>query len=88
MIETIMIWVIFGTLTGLLSAAITPRETMLILKHHIIPSVLGALIGGYVYSIFSNSVNNSFDMMSVFVSILGSAIILTFIRSYQEHETR
>ena len=81
MIGTILFWLIFGFLVGLIAKWIVPGEGPGGVLGDIIVGIIGAFIGGWVYGLFGHSGVTGFNIPSIICAIIGAVILLFIIRA-------
>jgi len=81
LIGTILFWLIFGFLVGLIAKWIVPGEGPGGVLGDIIVGIIGAFIGGWVYGLFGHSGVTGFNIPSIICAIIGAVILLFIIRA-------
>ena len=76
---SILSWIIIGGLAGWLASRLTHNRHMGLLGH-VALGVLGAFVGGYLFSFFGQTGFTGFNLYSFFVATIGAAVILTLAR--------
>jgi uncharacterized membrane protein YeaQ/YmgE (transglycosylase-associated protein family) len=72
-------WIILGGLAGWIASALTgQREGCLV---SIAVGVVGALIGGFVFSLIGGAPVTGFNLWSLFVAVVGAVIFLLLLRA-------
>jgi uncharacterized membrane protein YeaQ/YmgE (transglycosylase-associated protein family) len=71
-------WLIVGGVAGLFANSVMHSKMGLIAD--IIIGILGALAGGFVFSLIGQPGVTGFNLWSVFVSFIGAVILLAVIR--------
>ena len=72
-------WVVLGGLAGW-TAALLLHERQGCLTH-VIVGVLGALLGGFLFSLAGARPVVRFDLWSLFVAVIGSVALLAVVRA-------
>ncbi|MDB5194894.1 MAG: Transglycosylase-associated protein [Parcubacteria group bacterium] len=75
----ILLWIVFGAIAGWIASVITGSREGLLLD--IIVGIVGAVIGGWVMSLFGNSGVTGFNLYSFLVAIVGSVILLFIVKA-------
>lgn len=77
----ILLWIIFGALAGWVASLIMGADAQMGALANIVVGILGAVIGGLLMNFFgySNTVTG-FDIPSLAVAILGSAVLIWLVR--------
>ena len=68
-------WAIFGLITGFVASRIVNRqgEGCII---NIVLGIVGALVGGFIFSQIGGSSITGFNLYSMFVAIIGAIVVL------------
>lgn len=69
-------WIILGAIAGWLASIVTGRNAQMGCIANIIAGVVGALIGGFVFSAFGGSPITGFNLYSLIVAFIGAVIVL------------
>ena len=69
-------WVVLGAIAGWLASIITKRNEQMGCIANIVAGVIGALIGGFVFSLFGGQGVTGFNLPSLFVAFVGAVIVL------------
>jgi uncharacterized membrane protein YeaQ/YmgE (transglycosylase-associated protein family) len=75
----IILWIVFGAIAGWIASVITGSREGLLLD--IIVGIVGAVIGGWVMSLFGNTGVTGFNLYSFIVAIIGSVILLAIVKA-------
>jgi uncharacterized membrane protein YeaQ/YmgE (transglycosylase-associated protein family) len=75
----ILLWIVFGAIAGWLASVITQTREGLLLD--IIVGIVGAVVGGWVMSLFGNTGVTGFNLYSFVVAILGAVILLVIVKA-------
>ena len=75
----ILAWIVLGLIAGMIAKAIVPSGPGGLLGD-IIVGIVGAFIGGYVYTFFGHAGITGFNLWSILCAIVGALILLTIIR--------
>lgn len=76
---TIIIWIIFGGLVGLVASMIMGGGNGLLID--IILGIIGASVGGWVMDFFGKSGVSGFNIYSFLVALLGAIILIAIARA-------
>lgn len=68
-------WVVVGLIAGALAGAVTGRKVRGCLPT-ILVGVLGALVGGFIFSAVGSRGVDEFGVWSIFVAFVGASILL------------
>lgn len=72
-------WIILGGIAGWLASIITSNSKDMGLFKNIVIGILGAVIGGWVFSFFGQTGVTGLNLWSIFVSFVGAAILLIVV---------
>lgn len=75
-ITGIIVFIIFGLVVGLLARAIMPGRQNLSLVMTAILGMAGALIGGWIVSLFTGARPDRFDPLGLIGSLIGALALL------------
>ena len=76
---SIIAWVVIGGLAGWIASAILrEREGCLM---YVILGIVGAFIGGFVFSALGKAPMTGFNLYSLFVAVVGSLILIAIVRA-------
>ncbi|KNZ43179.1 GlsB/YeaQ/YmgE family stress response membrane protein [Acetobacterium bakii] len=78
----IIAWIVLGGLAGWLASIITKNNASMGLIKNIVVGILGAMIGGFVFSFFGGTGVTGFNLWSIFVAFIGAAILLFIINLF------
>lgn len=77
----IIVWIIFGALAGWIASIIMKTNAEQGAIANIIVGIIGAVIGGFVFSFFGGEDITGFNSYSLGVAIVGSVILLAILKS-------
>ena len=69
-------WVILGAIAGWLASIVTGRNAQMGCIANIVAGVVGALIGGFVFSAFGGDPITGFNLYSLIVAFVGAVVVL------------
>lgn len=73
-------WILFGALAGWLASLITGRNNRQGCIMNIIVGIVGAFIGGAVYSLITGGeLNVGWNLVSFVVALLGAVVLLAIV---------
>lgn len=75
-------WIILGGLAGWLASIFTKNNGNMGLIKNIIIGILGAMLGGFVFSFFGSTGVTGFNLWSIFVAVVGAIILLVIINLF------
>lgn len=73
---TILAWVLFGLIVGVVANAIDPREEEGGILGAVVLGIVGALVGGFLGNIIFGVGITGFDFQSLAIAVLGSLLLL------------
>jgi uncharacterized membrane protein YeaQ/YmgE (transglycosylase-associated protein family) len=79
----IIAWIVVGGLAGWLASIIMRTDAEMGIGSNIVVGILGALIGGWVVTLFGGPAVSGFNVTSFLVAVLGSVILLGIVRSFR-----
>lgn len=82
MLVNIILWIVIGGLAGWIASMIMKRDASMGALANIIVGIVGAIIGGFVVSLFGVAVD-TFSLPGLLVAILGAVILLAVIGALQ-----
>ena len=68
-------WIILGLIAGFIGSKIVDQQGQG-LWLNIAPGIVGALVGGFLFSFFGSSGVTGLDLWSMIVAIVGSVVVL------------
>jgi uncharacterized membrane protein YeaQ/YmgE (transglycosylase-associated protein family) len=77
----ILSWIILGGLAGWIASMIMDTDKSMGVMANIIVGVIGALVGGFLVSLFGGSGVTGFNIWSLVVAVLGSIILLGLVKA-------
>ena len=69
-------WIVLGGIAGWLASIVMKREGQMGLIANVISGVVGASVGGWVFSQFGGTGVTGFNLPSMLVAFVGAVIIL------------
>lgn len=76
----VLVWIAVGLVVGLSARWIVPG-TPAGLVADALASVLGAVAGGWISTLFGRSAANGFDLRSAVCALIGAAVLLRILRA-------
>ena len=75
-------WIVLGGLAGWVASMIMKTDKSMGVLANIIVGIVGALVGGFLVSLFGADQGvNGFNLWSFFVALLGSVILLWIVKA-------
>ncbi len=75
----IISWIVLGGIAGWLASIITKRNDQMGCITNIIAGIIGAAVGGWVFSLFGGPGVTGFDLPSLLVAFVGAVIVLAVV---------
>lgn len=75
----IISWIVLGGIAGWLASIITKRNDQMGCITNIIAGIIGAAVGGWVFSLFGGQGVTGFDLPSLLVAFVGAVIVLAVV---------
>ena len=72
----IFIWILFGAIAGWIASIIMGRNAQMGAIANIVVGIVGAIIGGFIMSVFGSVGVTGFNFYSIFVAVLGATVLL------------
>jgi uncharacterized membrane protein YeaQ/YmgE (transglycosylase-associated protein family) len=72
-------WIILGALAGWIASIIMGRNDRMGCITNIIVGVVGAFLGGWIFSWFGGSGVTGFNLWSILVAVVGAVVLLAIV---------
>lgn len=79
----IILWIVFGGLVGWVASIIMKTDAEMGIGANVIVGILGALIGGWLMTLFGGPGVSNFNFGSFVVAVIGSIILLAIVRGFR-----
>ena len=76
----IILWIIFGGLVGWIASLIMKTEGQGIVLDIVI-GIIGAVLGGWIMSLFGEGAVTGFNLYSFVVAILGAVVLIAIVKA-------
>jgi len=76
----ILVWIIFGIIVGAVARWIVPGETSGGIIVDLVVGIVGALLGGWIFSFFGHAGVTGFNLGSFVCALIGAVVLLFIIR--------
>lgn len=75
----IILWIVFGAFVGIVASMLMGSREGLVMD--IILGVLGAVLGGWLMSLFGKGGVTGFNLYSFLVALLGAIVLIAIVRA-------
>ena len=72
-------WVILGGIAGWIASMITGRNDRMGCITNIAAGIVGAIVGGWLFSFFGGDSVTDFNLVSLLVAVVGAVVVLAII---------
>jgi uncharacterized membrane protein YeaQ/YmgE (transglycosylase-associated protein family) len=76
-----LLWIIFGALAGWIASMLTGEDARMGAFANIGVGILGAILGGWIFSLLGGPHVNGFNLMSLVVAVSGSVVLILVVRT-------
>ena len=80
----IISWIIFGALAGWIASMLSGNNPRMGAFLNIVVGIIGAAIGGFVFSLLGSQGVTGFNLWSLIVAVAGSLILLTVVNAIRK----
>ncbi len=81
-------WIILGGLAGWVASKFTGNDARMGVGMNILVGIIGALIGGWIVSMFGGVGISGFNIWSFIIALLGAIVLLTTINAFSSNQKR
>ncbi len=78
-ISSILVWIILGGFSGWIASKIMKRDAQMGIGLNIIVGIIGAFVGGWVFSLVGWGPATGLNLWSFFVAIVGAVLFLGIV---------
>jgi uncharacterized membrane protein YeaQ/YmgE (transglycosylase-associated protein family) len=75
-----LLWIIFGALVGWVASMIMGTDGQQGALLNIVVGIIGAVLGGYIMSMFGESGVSGFNLYSFVVALLGAIVLIWVVK--------
>ena len=75
-------WIILGALAGWIASALTGSGKGCLMD--IVIGIVGALIGGFLFSLIGGAPVTGLNLWSLFVAVVGAVILILVVRAFRK----
>jgi uncharacterized membrane protein YeaQ/YmgE (transglycosylase-associated protein family) len=79
----VILWIVFGAIVGWIASIIMKTDAEMGIGSNIIVGILGALIGGWAFTLFGQPGVTGFNVWSFVVSVVGAVLLLWIVRGFR-----
>lgn len=79
----VIAWIIFGALAGWLASLLMKTDAEQGAIGNIVVGIVGALLGGFLVSLFGGAGVTGFNLYSMIVAVLGAVVLLAIVRAFR-----
>lgn len=72
-------WIVLGGIAGWLASIITGRNNRMGCISNILAGILGAIVGGWLFSFFGGTGVTGFNFVSLLVAVVGAVVVLAIV---------
>ena len=72
-------WIVLGSVAGWLASILMKRNSQMGLIANVIAGIVGAAVGGWVFSFFGGAGVTGFNLTSLVVAFVGAVIVLAVV---------
>ena len=72
-------WVVLGGIAGWIASMITGRNDQMGCITNIAAGVVGAIVGGWLFSFFGGTGVTGFNLVSLLVAVVGAVVVLAIV---------
>ena len=80
---TVLAWIVLGGIAGWLASIIMRTDSEMGIPANIIVGIVGALLGGWLMTLFGGPGVSGFNFTSLIVAVLGAVILLWIVRGFR-----
>jgi uncharacterized membrane protein YeaQ/YmgE (transglycosylase-associated protein family) len=74
-------WIVLGGLAGWIASMITKRNDQMGCISNIVAGIVGAMVGGWVFSLFGGGGVTGLNLPSLVVAVVGAVIVLAIFNA-------
>ena len=72
-------WIVLGALAGWIASIIMGRNDRMGCITNIVVGIIGAFLGGWIFSLFGSTGVTGFNLWSFLVAIVGAVVLLAIV---------
>ena len=74
-------WIVLGGLAGWIASKIANTDKSMGVIANIVVGIIGAFIGGFIFSLLGGDGVNGFNVYSFIVALVGAVVLLTLLKA-------
>lgn len=78
----VILWIIFGAIVGWIASMVMESGGGLVMD--IVVGIIGAVLGGFIMSLFGDTGVNGFTLYSFLVALLGACVLLLIVKAVRK----
>lgn len=82
----IIAWIVLGALAGWIASKIMATDAQQGAIANILVGIVGAVIGGFLFSLFGGSGVNGFNLYSMLVALVGALVLIGILKAMNVFE--
>jgi uncharacterized membrane protein YeaQ/YmgE (transglycosylase-associated protein family) len=79
----IILWIVFGGIVGWIASLIMKTDAEMGIGSNIVVGILGALLGGWIMTLFGGPTVTGFNIASFIVAVVGAVVLLAIVRGFR-----
>ena len=76
---SILGWIVLGGIAGWIASMITGRNDQMGCITNIAAGIVGAIVGGWIFSFFMKVEPTGFNLISLVIAVVGAVVVLAII---------
>jgi uncharacterized membrane protein YeaQ/YmgE (transglycosylase-associated protein family) len=72
-------WVLLGGIAGWIASMITGRNDQMGCITNIAAGIVGAIVGGWIFSLFGGGPVTEFSWMGLLIAVVGAVVVLAIV---------
>jgi uncharacterized membrane protein YeaQ/YmgE (transglycosylase-associated protein family) len=78
---SIVLWIVFGAIVGWLASVVMKTDNNQNLLLDIIVGIVGAVLGGWIMTMFGQEGTSGFNFYSFVVALIGAVVLLAIVKA-------
>lgn len=79
---SILEWIVIGVIAGFLAKSVLPGEAPGGVLGDLVVGIVGALLGGWLFTTFGSAGVTGFNIWSLLVAFVGGVVLLLIVRMF------